>query len=92
MAWFQARLDRLRQIVASLAKRGITPQNVGFADYVTGYIASNFGLRPETVKAYIKTLVHAWNYNHWLSYIKYNKYLTEGEKEKWMKKHSKTRS
>jgi len=90
LSWVYGRLDRLRKIVAFLVKKNITPQKVGFADHVTNFIASNFGLRPTTAKEYIKTLIHAWNYNKWLSYVKHNDYLTEGEIEDWIKKHFKT--
>jgi len=89
MSWIQARLDRLRQIVAVCLKNNLNPNVTGFSDYVINYIASNYGLRPQTAREHVKTLIDAWHHNAWNSYIKHNPYLTEEEKQKWIKKPSK---
>ena len=86
MAWIYARLDRLRQVVAECVKRGLTPQKVGFADFVLRK-SSDFGLTPTTTRGYVATLIEAWNHNRWKSYIQHNDYLTEEEKEKWIQEH-----
>lgn len=85
MAWFQGRIERLRAIVAELVRRNVTPDKTGFADLVYMLVAS-YGLRTETAKDYVDTLIKAYKLNKWLSFIKYNDYLTEDEKQRWMEK------
>jgi len=89
MAWIQGRLDRLRQIVALSIKGGWDPTRIGFADFVLRS-ASDFGISPKTARTYVVTLVEAFRHNKWLSYVRYNHYLTEEEKQNWMKQHSQT--
>lgn len=89
MAWIQDRLDRLRQLVATCIKNGKFPDKVGFADHVIGYSASMFGLSPRTAKSYLKTLIQAWNYDHWIAYVKNNDYLNEKERQEWISRHFK---
>jgi len=84
MAWIQARLNRLRQLVAICIKKGLTPSSVGFADLVLNYSCSEFGVSMSTAKDYLKTLVGAWRYNKWKSYVKHNHYLTKEEQKRWL--------
>ena len=87
MAWISARLDRLRQIVAECVKRGLTPQIIGWADFVNRKSA-DFGVTPLTARRYAMTLAQAWNHNKWRSYILNNDYLTKAEQENWLNKIS----
>ena len=61
MAWLQQRLDRLRQIVAELIKRNITPRDTTFANVVQG-IAASFGVSKKTASDYLDTLLKSWKY------------------------------
>jgi len=88
MAWISARLDRLRQIVAECIKRDLTPNKIGFADFINRKVAE-FGLRPQTAREYCVTLGRAWDYNKWISYVRHNDYLSREEQERWIKQISK---
>ena len=83
MSWVQERLDRLRQIVASCVKNGMYPDKAGFHFFVSGLISSSYGLTPRTVKNYIKTLIDAWKFNRWDSYLSNNGYVSHDEVEAW---------
>lgn len=86
MSWISERLDRLRQIVAEAVMNGIDGESVKFADFVL-MKASCWGLAPNTSRTYIDTLMKAWNYNHWITYVQGNNYILEEKKEKWIQKH-----
>jgi hypothetical protein len=86
MAWFQGRVDRLRQIVAELVRRNVTPDSNNFADWVQTLVAS-FGLSTSVAKDYIATLIRAWRYLKWKPFIEYNDYLTDEEKKAWFEKY-----
>jgi len=86
MAWIQGRIDRLRQIVAELVRRNITPESVNFADWVRSLVAG-FGLSTNVAKDYIETLFRAWKHLKWKPFIKYNDYLTDEEKKRWFEKY-----
>lgn len=88
MAWISARLDRLRRIVAECIQRGVTPQTTGFADHVLRISASQ-AISPKTARTYVRTLIDAWGYNRWRSYIKYNDYIPKEEQDQWIEKLSK---
>lgn len=91
MSWISQRLDRLRSLVAECIQKGFTPSKVGFADFIIHKCAS-LGLSPLTTKGYITTLVEAYHYDGWVSYVKNNDYLTAEEKERWFEKHGYTRT
>jgi hypothetical protein len=86
MAWFQGRVDRLRQIVAELVRRNVTPDSNNFADWVQTLVAG-FGLSTNVARDYTYTLIRAWKHLKWKPFIKYNDYLSDEEKEAWFKKY-----
>jgi len=91
MAWIQARIDRLRYLIALLLKERVNPKSPVLANRVMEILSAEFGLRPQTAKQYSETLKWSWRRNRWLSYIKDNPYLSKEEQEKWIKKLLKER-
>lgn len=88
MSWITERLGRLRFIVAECIRKDLTPEKNGFADHIHN-ITSCYGLRPQTCQEYVKTLLRAWNFDKWKSYVRYNDNLTQEEIKVWIEKHSK---
>lgn len=82
MSWISARVERLRFVVAECLIHSKNPNKVGFADFVLNICATQ-GLTPQTSKQYVDTLIKAWNYNQWKTYIRNNPHLTKELKEKY---------
>jgi len=89
MAWIQARMNRLRYLVAVLLKEGVNPKSAVLGNRVIEILSAEFGLRPQTAKEYAETLKWTWRRNRWISYIKGNPYLSKEEQERWIRKLSK---
>lgn len=89
MAWISARLERLREVVANCVKKGLDPTKTGFSDFVINYISANYGLRPKTAREHVRTLIDAYNFNRWASYLKHNDYISKEEAEEWIRQRSK---
>ena len=89
MAWIQSRIDRLRQLVATCIKAGRLPgqRRAGLADFVLN-AAATLGLTPQTCRAYLRTLIHAWNHDRWRSYVENNPYLTEEQRETFLEQQT----
>jgi len=83
MSWHRERLERLRQIVAELVKRGITPDKPNFANVVRS-LTAGFGLSTKTANDYVETLIRTWKYLKWKPWLQYNDYLTPEEIKVWM--------
>jgi len=88
MSWYYDRLDRLRRMVAECITKDLNPSKVGFADYIT-HLGASFGLRPSTVKEHIISLVEAYHYDAWVSYVRENAYIPKEKQEDWFLKHIK---
>lgn len=75
----------MRQIVAELIRRDITPNSNNFADVVRS-LCAGFGLRTATTRDYVQTLINAFKYLKWKPFVENNDYLTPEEKQAWLKK------
>jgi len=89
MSWHRERIERLRQIVAELVKRNITPNHNNFASVVIS-LAAGFGLSQKTANDYIATLISSWKYLKWKPWLQHNDYLTEEEIKVWMELQQKS--
>jgi len=88
MAWHQSRLDRLRQIVAILIKRNMTPRHNLYGTVVQGIVCGEFGMTETVAREYTRTLGMAWKHNRWISYVRHNPYLDKKEIDGWIEEHS----
>lgn len=80
------RFSRLHEIVAVAIKNQITPQKIGFADFVIRFAESKYGVSKSTAKSYVITLVDAWRHDRWITMVRDNPNLTPEEKREWMRK------
>lgn len=81
------RKTRLDVLVALLVKNNLSPNKITFCDFILRASATNFGVRKETAKGYIDTLISCWNWDKLKEWVQENPHLTLNEKERWFKEH-----
>jgi hypothetical protein len=87
MGWQAERMNRIDYLIAVCVKNNITPNHNAFADLIIRTSESRFGVRRDTSKSYVDTLINAWRDDKWKYRVQNNPYLTEQEKKEWMGKH-----
>jgi len=83
LAWYYQRLDRLKQIIAYAVKNNIKGTDTKFASCVIQVCAS-FGIHKKTGREYLETLITAYKFNKWKSYLIHNKYIEKEDVENWI--------
>jgi hypothetical protein len=80
-------MDVIDYLIAVCVKADKNPLKPDFADFIIKKCSSKFGYDRYKARSFIDSLLNAWRDDRWKSYIENNPYLTNKEKEEWMKKH-----
>jgi len=78
----------ISQLVATCIKKGYNPTKIGFSDFVYRLCATYFGYEKRTTKNYIDVLIQSFRFDKWKSLVASNGFLSEDEKQQWMKAYS----
>jgi hypothetical protein len=81
----EQRADCINKLVAICVKADRTPQGNAFADYVHKICWKHFCCRWREAQDYIDTLLIKWRFDHWKSKVGDNLYLSDEEKQAWMR-------